>query len=53
MIIPLPDTTASAVSKALVRIREEAGAVALGRVLTLIIATRIGHEEDALSLIHI
>lgn len=49
MIIPLPDTTASAVSKALVRIREEAGAVALGRVLTLIIATRIGHEEDAIA----
>jgi glucose-6-phosphate dehydrogenase assembly protein OpcA len=32
-----------------VRIREEAGAVALGRVLTLIIATRIGHEEDAIA----
>lgn len=49
MIIPLPDTTASQVSKTLVRIRDEAGAVALGRVLTLIIATQIGEEEDAIA----
>ena len=39
MIVDLPDTTISGVSKALVNIREEGGAVALGRVLTLIIST--------------
>ena len=49
MIITLPDTTTSKVTKTLVRIREEAGAVALGRVLTLIIATTIGDEEDVIS----
>ncbi len=48
MIIDLPDTTASQVSKTLVRIREEAGAVALGRVLTLIITSEIGDEEDVI-----
>lgn len=48
MIIDLPDTTASQVSKTLVRIREEAGAVALGRVLTLIITSEIGEEEDVI-----
>ena len=41
MIVDLPDTTTSALSKALVKIREEGGAVALGRVLTLVIATAI------------
>lgn len=49
MIIDLPDTTASQVSKTLVRIRDEAGAVALGRVLTLIIASEIGGEEDVIA----
>ena len=48
MIIDLPDTTASQVSKTLVRIRDEAGAVALGRVLTLIISSEIGDEEDVI-----
>jgi glucose-6-phosphate dehydrogenase assembly protein OpcA len=49
MIIDLPDTTTSHVSKTLVRIRDEAGAVALGRVLTLIIASVIGEEEDVIA----
>ncbi|MDX2026115.1 glucose-6-phosphate dehydrogenase assembly protein OpcA [Microcella sp.] len=49
MIIDLPDTTASQVSKTLVRIRDEAGAVALGRVLTLIITSVIGDEEDVIA----
>lgn len=49
MIIDLPDTTASQVSKTLVRIRDEAGAVALGRVLTLIISSEIGDEEDVIA----
>jgi glucose-6-phosphate dehydrogenase assembly protein OpcA len=48
MIVDLPDTTTSSVSKALVRIREEGGAVALGRVLTLVIATSLGEEEEAI-----
>jgi glucose-6-phosphate dehydrogenase assembly protein OpcA len=48
VIIDLPDTTTSKVSKKLVTIREEGGAVALGRVLTLVIATAIGSEEEAI-----
>jgi len=48
VIVDLPNTTTSAISKALVKIREEGGAVALGRVLTLIIATRLGEEEEAI-----
>jgi glucose-6-phosphate dehydrogenase assembly protein OpcA len=48
MIVDLPDTNTSKISKALVRIREEGGAVALGRVLTLIIASTMGHEEEAI-----
>jgi len=48
MIVDLPDTTTSKISKALVRIREEGGAVALGRVLTLIIASTLGNEEEAI-----
>ncbi|MGW8655074.1 hypothetical protein ACWGMO_37340 [Nocardia salmonicida] len=42
MIIDLPDTTVSQVAKQLVKVREEGGAVALGRVLTLVIAARNG-----------
>ena len=48
MIVDLPDTTTSKISKTLVKIREEGGAVALGRVLTLIISTRLGEEEEAI-----
>lgn len=48
MIVDLPNTTTSAISKTLVKIREEGGAVALGRVLTLIIATQLGEEEEAI-----
>ena len=39
MIVDLPDTTVSKISRALIDVREEGGAVALGRVLTLIIVT--------------
>lgn len=46
MIIELSDTTTSAISKRLVTVREEGGAVALGRVLTLVILTR-GMSADA------
>ncbi|MGB4136630.1 MAG: glucose-6-phosphate dehydrogenase assembly protein OpcA [Microbacterium sp.] len=48
MIIDLPDTTVSQVAKQLVKVREEGGAVALGRVLTLVIAARNGVAEDAI-----
>ncbi|MFZ2964454.1 MAG: glucose-6-phosphate dehydrogenase assembly protein OpcA [Rhodoglobus sp.] len=48
MIVDLPDTTTSQISKALVKIREEGGAVALGRVLTLVISTALGDEELAI-----
>jgi len=48
LIIELPSTTTSRISRALVKIREEGGAVALGRVLTLVIATRHGAEEEAI-----
>lgn len=48
MIIELPDTNVSKISRALIDVREEGGAVALGRVLTLVIATRHGSEEEAI-----
>ncbi|MGM1016217.1 MAG: glucose-6-phosphate dehydrogenase assembly protein OpcA [Actinomycetota bacterium] len=48
MIIDLPDTTVSQVAKHLVRMREEGGAVALGRVLTLVISARNGVAEAAI-----
>lgn len=48
MILDLPGTTTSKISKALVQLREQGGAVALGRVLTIIIDAS---EEDAESAI--
>lgn len=48
MIVDLPGTTTAAIAKAFVKIREEGGAVALGRVLTLVIATELGNEEEAI-----
>lgn len=48
MIVDLPDTNVSAISKALVSVREEGGAVALGRVLTLIIVSHRGVDEEAI-----
>jgi glucose-6-phosphate dehydrogenase assembly protein OpcA len=48
VIVDLPDTNTSKISKSLVKIREEGGAVALGRVLTLVIVTSLGEEEDAI-----
>lgn len=49
MIVELPETTVSRISRALVEIREEGGAVALGRVLTLIICTGSGEVEEAIT----
>jgi glucose-6-phosphate dehydrogenase assembly protein OpcA len=48
MIVDLPDTTTSQISKALVKIREEGGVVALGRVLTLVIVTAPDGAEEAI-----
>lgn len=45
MIIDLPDTTVSKLAKRIVSVREEGGAVALGRVLTLIIKTTGAVDE--------
>lgn len=49
MIVDLPGTTVSRISRALVDIREEGGAVALGRVLTLVICTGTGDVEEAIT----
>ncbi|GLZ36962.1 glucose-6-phosphate dehydrogenase assembly protein OpcA [Actinokineospora sp. NBRC 105648] len=49
MIIDLPSTTTSQVNSKLVHIREQGGATALGRVLTLVIVTDDGAKtEDAI-----
>ncbi len=49
MIVELPSTTISQISRALVKMREDGGAVALGRVLTLVIVTQHGAEEEAIA----
>ncbi len=48
MIIDLPDTTVSTIARQLVTVREDGGAVALGRVLTLVIAAHNGVAEAAI-----
>jgi glucose-6-phosphate dehydrogenase assembly protein OpcA len=48
VIIDLPNTTISQVSKRIVAIREQGGVVALGRVLTLVIETNFKGLEDAI-----
>lgn len=48
MIVDLPNTTISKISKQLVTIRETGGAVALGRVLTLVIETDFKGIEPAI-----
>jgi glucose-6-phosphate dehydrogenase assembly protein OpcA len=48
MIVDLPDTTTSKVSKKLMSLREQGGVIALGRVLTLVVVTRSGLEEEAI-----
>lgn len=49
MIVDLPNTTVSKISKSLVQIREQGGAVALGRVLTLVIQTSTQKAEEAIA----
>jgi glucose-6-phosphate dehydrogenase assembly protein OpcA len=48
LIVDLPNTTVSQISKSLVQMREQGGAVALGRVLTLIIQTDSEGAEVAI-----
>jgi glucose-6-phosphate dehydrogenase assembly protein OpcA len=48
VIVDLKDTTTSKVSKELVAVRERNGVFTLGRVLTLVIVTASGFEEDAI-----
>lgn len=47
MIRDLPDTDTNAVAREMIRLREDGGAVTLGRVLTLIIATASGEPTEA------
>lgn len=49
MIKDLPSTNAAAVNKALVDLRQSGGAIALGRVLTLVVVTGNGDVEEAIS----
>ena len=48
MILDLPDTTTNEVAKKIIQLREEGGAITLGRVLTLVIAptTEVLIEES-------
>jgi glucose-6-phosphate dehydrogenase assembly protein OpcA len=48
MIVDLSDTTTSKVSSKLATLREQGGVVALSRVLTLVVITRSGFEEEAI-----
>jgi glucose-6-phosphate dehydrogenase assembly protein OpcA len=48
VIVDLPSTTTSAINRRLVEIRETGGAVALGRVLTLVIITDDVEAEEAI-----
>jgi len=48
VIIDLPSTTTSAVNRKLVSLRDTGGAIALGRVLTLVIVTADVGAEDAI-----
>jgi glucose-6-phosphate dehydrogenase assembly protein OpcA len=49
VIVNLPETTVSKISKELVSIREQGGAVALGRVLTLVIEIDEAGAEEAIA----
>ncbi|WP_354562422.1 MULTISPECIES: glucose-6-phosphate dehydrogenase assembly protein OpcA [unclassified Rhodococcus (in: high G+C Gram-positive bacteria)] len=46
MIVDIPATTTRAVGKKLIELRESGGAVTIGRVLTLIVASRDGEQAE-------
>lgn len=48
MIITMPATTTTAVAKRLIKLREEGGAVALGRVLTLLVVADADRADEAI-----
>lgn len=48
MILDLPETTTSDINKRLVELRAAAGAITLGRVLTLVVVTSGDEAEDAI-----
>jgi glucose-6-phosphate dehydrogenase assembly protein OpcA len=48
MIVDLPNTTTSAVAKKVQSLRAQGGVIALGRVLTLVVITKSGLEEEAI-----
>jgi glucose-6-phosphate dehydrogenase assembly protein OpcA len=48
VIVDLPSTTTAAISKKLVALRQDTGAMALGRVLTLVIVVDERHAEGAI-----
>ena len=48
MIVDLSDTTTAKISKKIMTLREECGVVVLSRVLTLVVITRSGLEEEAI-----
>ncbi|WP_226346177.1 glucose-6-phosphate dehydrogenase assembly protein OpcA [Agilicoccus flavus] len=50
MIVDLPDTSVRAVSKKLVALRDDVGAMALGRVLTLVAVVDEAHVGSALDV---
>lgn len=47
MIVDLPDVSIEDITRRLVTVRNDAGAMALGRVLTLVISVDAAHCEDA------
>ncbi|CAA9435197.1 MAG: OpcA, an allosteric effector of glucose-6-phosphate dehydrogenase, actinobacterial [uncultured Quadrisphaera sp.] len=49
MIVDLPGTTTARIAKRLVELRDTGGAVALGRVLTLVVPTDDTRAEDAIA----
>lgn len=48
MIYDMPDTTTGQVARRLIDLREQGGAIALGRVLTLVVMTEDGDAESAI-----
>ncbi|MGG5257231.1 glucose-6-phosphate dehydrogenase assembly protein OpcA [Phycicoccus avicenniae] len=50
MIVDLPNTSTAAVSKRLVKLRSDTGAMALSRVLTLVVVVDEAEAEDAIEV---
>jgi glucose-6-phosphate dehydrogenase assembly protein OpcA len=48
MIVDLPGTTTSKIARKLTALRDQGGVIALGRVLTLVVVTESGLEEEAI-----